>query len=101
MIRRRTLSDRHLGTGSRGARLSRHVPREKIFLRRNGVEVPAALPERGKFRASHGISPDAKVVLFLGRLSAKKSPDLLLEAFAKLPAPLSSNNTLLVFAGPG
>jgi glycosyltransferase involved in cell wall biosynthesis len=76
------------------------VPREKILLRRNGVEVPAALPERGKFRALHGLSPDAKVVLFLGRLSAKKSPNLLLEAFAKLPAPLTSNNALLVFAGP-
>jgi glycosyltransferase involved in cell wall biosynthesis len=76
------------------------MPREKIFLRRNGVEVPAALPKRGKFRALHAISPDAKLVLFLGRLSAKKSPDLLMEAFAKLPAPLTSNNTQLVFAGP-
>jgi glycosyltransferase involved in cell wall biosynthesis len=80
--------------------VSADVPREKIFLRRNGVEVPAALPERGKFRAAHGISSDAKVVLFLGRLSAKKSPDLLLEAFAKLPAPVLSKNALLVFAGP-
>ncbi len=76
------------------------VPREKILLRRNGVEVPAVLPERGKFRALHGLSPDAKVVLFLGRLSAKKSPNLLLEAFAKLPVSLTSNNALLVFAGP-
>jgi glycosyltransferase involved in cell wall biosynthesis len=76
------------------------VPREKILLRRNGVEVPAALPERGKFRTLHGLSPDAKVVLFLGRLSAKKSPNLLLEAFAKLPAPLATNNPQLVFAGP-
>jgi glycosyltransferase involved in cell wall biosynthesis len=76
------------------------VPREKILLRRNGVEVPAALPERGKFRTLHGLSPDAKVVLFLGRLSAKKSPNLLLEAFARLPARLASNDPLLVFAGP-
>ena len=76
------------------------VPREKILLRRNGVEVPAALPERGKFRTLHGFSPDAKVVLFLGRLSAKKSPNLLLEAFARLPARLASNDPLLVFAGP-
>jgi glycosyltransferase involved in cell wall biosynthesis len=75
-------------------------PREKIFLRRNGVEVPAALPERGKFRASHAISQAAKVVLFLGRLSAKKSPDLLLDAFAKLPVAGARNNTILVFAGP-
>lgn len=79
---------------------SASVPREKILLRRNGVEVPAALPERGKFRTLHGLSPDAKVVLFLGRLSAKKSPNLLLEAFARLPAPLPGNNPQLVFAGP-
>ena len=39
-------------------------------------------------------------MLFLGRLSAKKSPDLLLEAFAKLPLPEARNNTRLVFVGP-
>jgi glycosyltransferase involved in cell wall biosynthesis len=41
------------------------------------------------------------VVLFLGRLSAKKSPDLLLEAFAALGADLlQSADARLVFAGP-
>jgi glycosyltransferase involved in cell wall biosynthesis len=76
------------------------IAREKILLRRNGVEVPASLPERGKFRPAHGIPQDAKLVLFLGRLSAKKSPDLLLEAFAMLPAPLANDTVRLVFAGP-
>ena len=33
------------------------ISREKIFLRRNGVEVPQQLPARGAFRAKHGI-PD-------------------------------------------
>jgi glycosyltransferase involved in cell wall biosynthesis len=75
------------------------IPRERIFLRRNGVEVPAVLPERGKFRAAHAIPPEAQLILFLGRLSAKKSPDLLLEAFAMLP-PAVNNDTRLVFAGP-
>ncbi|MBV8513799.1 MAG: glycosyltransferase, partial [Acidobacteria bacterium] len=65
------------------------IPREKIFLRRNGVEAPAELPARGGFRSKHGIPAAAKVVLFLGRLSAKKSPDLLLEAFADLGFDLS------------
>ena len=50
------------------------IPREKIVLRRNGVEVPAELPARGAFRAKHGIPPDATIILFLGRLSKKKSP---------------------------
>jgi glycosyltransferase involved in cell wall biosynthesis len=68
-------------------------------LRRNGVDVPTALPERGKFRAAHGISADVKLILFLGRLSQKKSPDLLLQAFAMLPAALGGNSQL-VFVGP-
>ena len=76
------------------------VPREKIFLRRNGVEPPAAWPERGAFRKVQGISPDAKVVLFLGRLSAKKSPDLLLQAFSSLPEGLGEKQLLLVYVGP-
>ena len=76
------------------------VPRERIFLRRNGVEVPATLPARGKFRESLGIPADAKMVLFLGRLSAKKSPELLLEAFAMLPAPAINDDTRLLFVGP-
>ncbi len=74
-------------------------PRERIVLRRNGVDAPTALPERGKFRAAYGISPDTKLILFLGRLSQKKSPDLLLQAFANLPAPLGGN-AQLVFVGP-
>jgi glycosyltransferase involved in cell wall biosynthesis len=76
------------------------IPREKIFLRRNGVATPETLPERGKFRADHGISQDTKLVLFLGRLSAKKSPELLLEAFSMLPASPAASRVQLAFAGP-
>jgi glycosyltransferase involved in cell wall biosynthesis len=83
-----------------GELASAGIPREEIFLRRNGVAAPEALPERGEFRADHGISQDTKLVLFLGRLSAKKSPDLLLEAFAMLPASVANATVQLVFAGP-
>jgi glycosyltransferase involved in cell wall biosynthesis len=62
------------------------IPKEKIVLRRNGVEGPHVLPERGHFRAAMGIPPEAKLLLFLGRLSEKKSPHLLLQAFAKIIA---------------
>jgi glycosyltransferase involved in cell wall biosynthesis len=79
--------------------VSAGAPREKIVLRRNGVDVPAVLPERGEFRGAQGISPDVKLILFLGRLSLKKSPDLLLQAFAMLPAQLRENSQL-VFVGP-
>jgi glycosyltransferase involved in cell wall biosynthesis len=76
------------------------VSREKIVLRRNGVEVPAQWPERGAFRKAQGISPDEKLVLFLGRLSSKKSPGLLLRAFAELYGDLKGIPMMVVFAGP-
>jgi glycosyltransferase involved in cell wall biosynthesis len=76
------------------------VPREKIELRRNGVEPPDSWPERGTFRKGLGITVGAKIVLFLGRLSAKKSPDMLLEAFALLSKEAGGRTLHLVFAGP-
>ncbi len=69
----------------------RGVAGEKILLRRNGVEVPAELPERGLFRSRLKIPPDARLILFLGRMSQKKSPDLLLNAFAGLERPEGPN----------
>jgi len=76
------------------------LPRTKVVLRRNGVEVPASWPEKGAFRKAHGISPMEKLVLFLGRLSSKKSPDLLLRAFAELSGRCTGIPMTLVFAGP-
>ena len=75
-------------------------PAEKIVVRRNGVEVPDSLPERGGLRVAAGIPADAKVILYLGRLSEKKSPDVLLRAFASLDEKESSTKLRLVFAGP-
>jgi glycosyltransferase involved in cell wall biosynthesis len=69
----------------------------KVILRRNGVEIPPSLPERGHFREALRIPGKDKLILFLGRLSQKKSPDLLLRAFAGSPR---SATTHLVFAGP-
>ncbi|HEY6386391.1 MAG TPA: glycosyltransferase [Candidatus Acidoferrum sp.] len=76
------------------------VAREKITLRRNGVEAPSSWPVRGTFRRGLGITEQAKVVLFLGRLSEKKSPDKLLEAFASLSKGTGKEALDLVFAGP-
>src|SRR3981189_1187205 len=73
---------------------------EKIVVRRNGVEVPESLRERGRFRAAVGIPANAKVILYLGRLSEKKSPDVLLQAFASLVDRESGRELRLVFAGP-
>jgi glycosyltransferase involved in cell wall biosynthesis len=78
------------------------IPKEKIVLRRNGVEGPPILPERGRFRAAMGIPPEAKLLLFLGRLSEKKSPHLLLQAFAKIIASETHGQppVHLAFVGP-
>jgi glycosyltransferase involved in cell wall biosynthesis len=74
------------------------IPADKIVLRRNGVAPPASLPPRGTFRASLNIPADVRLILFLGRLSQKKSPDLLLQAFAQLPpSPVAAH---LAFVGP-
>jgi glycosyltransferase involved in cell wall biosynthesis len=76
------------------------VAPQKIVLRRNGVESPASLPPHGKFRAAHGIPEQAKLILFLGRLSLKKSPELLLQAFGNLPERIGEHTLVLAFAGP-
>jgi glycosyltransferase involved in cell wall biosynthesis len=75
---------------------------EKIVLRRNGVEAPAEFPGRGSFRRDLKIPQEARLILFLGRLSQKKSPDLLLRAFAGLGNAGSSGGAEphLAFVGP-
>jgi glycosyltransferase involved in cell wall biosynthesis len=59
------------------------ISKERILLRRNGVDAPPNLPARGAFRATWQIPYGTKLVLYMGRLERKKSPDLLLNAFAK------------------
>jgi len=80
------------------------VPATRIVIRRNGLEVPEQLPARGAFRRRWNIPSDAKLVLFLGRLVTKKSPDLLIEAFAQWRAAQAANGqapaAVLVIAGP-
>jgi glycosyltransferase involved in cell wall biosynthesis len=76
------------------------VAPQKIVLRRNGVEPPPSWPPRGKFRAAHGIPERTRLILFLGRLSLKKSPELLLQAFGNLPERIGEHTLILVFAGP-
>lgn len=76
------------------------VPAGNVVLRRNGVETPSSWPEPGMFRKAQQIPTEAKLVLFLGRLSPKKSPELLLQAAANLPAEIGGKTVMLVFAGP-
>ncbi|MGB6822437.1 MAG: glycosyltransferase [Candidatus Acidiferrales bacterium] len=73
----------------------------RVVVRRNGIDIPVSLPSAGAFREKWAISPQARIVLFLGRLVPKKSPDLLLEAFTLWRREtLHTADSVLVFAGP-
>jgi glycosyltransferase involved in cell wall biosynthesis len=77
------------------------VVESKIIIRRNGVEVPESLPLPGGFRKKIGVTSNAKLVLFLGRLIAKKSPDLLIRAYAQWRKTASNGkSSVLVIGGP-
>ena len=77
------------------------IPDSNIVVRRNGIDVPANLPSLGVFRYQWGISTNVKLVLFLGRLVSKKSPDLMLEAFSRWHRRGNSpRDSILVVAGP-
>jgi glycosyltransferase involved in cell wall biosynthesis len=77
------------------------VPEAKIIVRRNGIEVPDPLPPPGSFRFHYKIPTEVKLVLFLGRLVSKKSPELLLEAFAAWRREAGqAEASRLVLAGP-
>ena len=77
------------------------IPDGKIVVRRNGIEVPETFPPTGQFRSNWGIAKDVKLVLFLGRLVSKKSPDMLLEAYSRWHRRSRVlQGSVLVIAGP-
>jgi glycosyltransferase involved in cell wall biosynthesis len=77
------------------------IPDHQIVVRRNGIDVPVELPPPGLFRNQWDISSNVRLVLFLGRLVSKKSPDMMLEAFARWQRrQTGSRPALLVLAGP-
>jgi glycosyltransferase involved in cell wall biosynthesis len=69
--------------------LTEGVPRDKLVLRRNGLNVREFehLPPRGSLRRQIGIADDMPLVLYLGRLSRKKGLDVLLMAFSGITPP--------------
>lgn len=59
------------------------ISNERIIVRRNGVDAPASFPAANAFRKAWQIPSGVKLVLYMGRLEPKKSPALLLNAFAE------------------
>lgn len=71
---------------------------DKVVVIPNGVDVAqyANLPPVGSFKRRHGLE-DARMVLYLGRISRRKGLDTLIHAFANLTK--ARNDLLLVIAG--
>ena len=79
------------------------LPAERVFYIGNFVPPPRAVQpaELEALRLRLGLPADAQVVFALGRMVHKKGFDLLLEAFARLPAQLGGRPLKLVIAGDG
>lgn len=73
---------------------------ENLVVIPNGMRMDefSQLPPKGMFRAEHGISSTAPMVLFMGRLNIKKGLDLLLPAFTRYAS--SNPEAVLILAGP-
>jgi len=56
----------------------------RIRVLRNAWTAPAPLRPRGEARATLGVAAEARVVGWVGRLSAEKAPDVLLEAARRI-----------------
>lgn len=79
-----------------------NLPDSKVEAIYNGVNTHAYdgwIPDSGSIRRGYSIGPLDPMVLFVGRLTAQKGPDLLVEA---IPMVLRYHpRTKLVFAGDG
>ncbi|MDP3725385.1 MAG: glycosyltransferase [Nanoarchaeota archaeon] len=79
--------------------LSHKLLLQKSIIIPNGIEPDEFTrhPESGLFRKKFGIPNDAKIILFLGRISWKKGLDTLIPAFAEVAKKMPE--ALLVIAG--
>jgi glycosyltransferase involved in cell wall biosynthesis len=75
------------------------IPSEKIVVRRNGVELPKISLAPGAFRRQWQIPRESLLVLYLGRIVGKKSPELLLDAFIRWQRSPEKAQAVLVYVG--
>jgi len=72
------------------------VPARKVSLINNGISVrPPSTDARARIRAEMGVTAGSRVIVQIGRLAHSKRNDLLVEAVALLPQPLSPHVWLI------
>lgn len=80
----------------------RIAPRQKVALIHNGIDISCfqAVRDTAAVRRDLNVPAEAQLIGTVGRLTEVKRHDLLLRAFAALPAPGSAAHLLLVGDGP-
>lgn len=79
--------------------LSRGVDGDRLHLVRNAWRRDGPLLDRGEARDRLGLSPDAFVVGWVGRLSREKGPDVFLEAMDRLAREVPDATASVVGTG--
>lgn len=95
-----------IGSANRAYYEKRGIDPSRIFMMPYAVDNEAfasaaavARPQRSNLRTSLGIAPDAQIILFAGKLSRRKRPDLLIEAVHLLVK--QGQSPTLLFVGDG
>jgi glycosyltransferase involved in cell wall biosynthesis len=72
------------------------VAPQRVSLINNGISIPRPGPDaRARIRAEMGVTAGSRVIIQIGRLAHSKRNDLLVEAVAALPRPLSAHVWLI------
>jgi len=76
------------------------IPESQIDIIPNGINPNEFmnLPEKGKFRNKYHISPDEKIILYLGRIHKRKGLNFLIDSIFQLSR--IRNDIRLILAGP-
>jgi glycosyltransferase involved in cell wall biosynthesis len=97
-----------IGTVNRDYYIANGMAAETMFAMPYAVDndsfgrlADAAAPGREKLRAALGIMPGRPIILYASKFIARKRPDDLLEAFARVAAEPSCRNPYLLMVGDG
>jgi glycosyltransferase involved in cell wall biosynthesis len=79
-----------------------HVPASKLLVIRNGVEIPGPVTEadRAAVRAAWGVGAGDLVIGCVSNYKSGKGLEMLVEAFAGLPAGPTATRLVLIGEGP-